>query len=54
MFAYCEDGDPRVTFGFFKTHHYIIFVVHHYTVSREWRVIVDQEQINYHGRPMVL
>ena len=26
----------------------------HYILSREWRVIVDQVQTNYHGRPMVL
>ena len=26
----------------------------HYILSREWRVIVDQVQINYHGRPTVL
>ena len=26
----------------------------HYILSREWRVIVDQEQTNYHGGPMVL
>ena len=26
----------------------------HYILSREWRVIVDQLQTNYHGRPMVL
>ena len=25
----------------------------HYILSREWRVIVDQLQTNYHGRPMV-
>ena len=24
----------------------------HYTLSREWRVIVDQVQTNYHGRPI--
>ena len=26
----------------------------HYILSREWRVIVDQVQTNYHGRPVVL
>ena len=26
----------------------------HYMLSREWRVIVDQVQTNYHGRDMVL
>ena len=26
----------------------------HYILSREWRVIVDQAQTNFHGRPMVL
>ena len=26
----------------------------HYILSREWRVIVDQVQTNYHGGPMVL
>ena len=26
----------------------------HYIVSREWRVTVDLEQSNYHGKPMVL
>ena len=26
----------------------------HYILSRKWRVIVDQVQTNYHGRPMVL
>ena len=26
----------------------------HYILSREWRIIVDQVQINYHGWPMVL
>ena len=25
----------------------------HYILSREWRVIVDQGQTNYHGRPVV-
>ena len=25
----------------------------HYILSREWRVIVDQVQTNYHGRPVV-
>ena len=40
----------------FKTHHYIIFVVRppHSNISREWRVIVDLVQTNYHGRPIVL
>ena len=39
-----------------KTPHYIIFFVRPlaYILSREWRVIVDQVQTNYHGRPMVL
>ena len=26
----------------------------HYILSREWRIIVDQVQTNYHGRPVVL
>ena len=26
----------------------------HYILSREWRVIVDQVQTNYHGRPREL
>ena len=26
----------------------------HYILSREWRVIVDLVQTNYHGRPMIL
>ena len=26
----------------------------HYILSREWRVIVDQEHTNYHGRPIAL
>ena len=26
----------------------------HYILSQEWRVIVDQVQTNYHGRPLVL
>ena len=26
----------------------------HYILSREWGVIVDQVETNYHGRPMVL
>ena len=26
----------------------------HYILSREWRVIVDQVQTNYHGRLIVL
>ena len=26
----------------------------HYTLRREWRVIVDQVPTNYHGRQMVL
>ena len=31
-----------------------LFVSDHYILSREWIVIVDQVQNNYHGRPMVL
>ena len=40
----------------FKTHHYIIFFVRppHSNISREWRVIVDLVQTDYHGRPIVL
>ena len=26
----------------------------HYILSREWRVIINQVQTNYHGRPVVL
>ena len=26
----------------------------HYILSREWRVIVDQVQTHYHGKPIVL
>ena len=26
----------------------------HYILSREWRVIVNQVQTNYRGRPMLL
>ena len=37
-----------------KTHHYIISFVDHHILNREWRVIVDQVQTNYHGRPIVL
>ena len=38
----------------FKTHHYRNYLSGHYILSREWRVIVDLVQINYHGRPVVL
>ena len=27
---------------------------HHYIISREWRVLVDQVEANYHGRLVVL
>ena len=38
----------------FKTHHTLFALSDHYILSREWRVIVDQLQTYYYGRPMVL
>ena len=39
----------------YLTHTTTFFVLSdHYILSREWKVVVDQVQTNYHARPMVL
>ena len=49
-----EDDNGNFRHEKVKTHHDIIFLSDHDILSREWRVIVDPVQTNYHGRPMVL
>ena len=44
------------TLTILKTHHYttLFALFDHYILSREWRVIVDLVQTNYHGRPIMV
>ena len=50
-YVLCREG---VVILFLKHTTTLVCLSSHDILSREWRVIVDQVQTNYHGRPVVL
>ena len=57
-FTHAEGGDvepPSVTLVHHLKHTTTLYSLSdHYILSREWRVIVHQVQINYYVRPLAL